>query len=190
MNLPEDFPIDPMTNANVNKNTFKSKREYEALRGLIEVRSENQAPIPKVKNYLTIWDKEPVDFSLKLYHPHPPKRNSREAIKPWLYDRFLKPIDNSDRANKTDENMAHKKQMDEYLSSYDSSLKENNENEEPEFIAGIRLRTAKGARMDAAKSMGYRDSLEQYKNPVPHDFRGVISLAFIIQGFEFSLMYF
>lgn len=37
-----------------------------------------------------LWEKKPVDFTRKLYRPQPPKRNTRDAIRPWEYDKFLR----------------------------------------------------------------------------------------------------
>lgn len=149
--------------------SFYNKRNFEASRALIETRSENQKPFEKKKDIHSIWDVQPIDFSVKLYHPKPTKRNSKEAIKPWTYDKYLRPIQPGE--NQLPEKIsADKHIVESYLNeNYDY----NKQDSEVDFQKSFRLLTPNGARVEASKQMGFRDGLEQYKNPRPHDFRGV-----------------
>ncbi|CAF0716745.1 unnamed protein product [Brachionus calyciflorus] len=130
--------------------SFQNKRDYESYRTLIETR-------------------KPIDFSVKLYHPKPLKRNSREAIKPWEYDKYLKPSDlqNDKEVTKIS---ADKAIVNSYLTENSES---NNKENEIDFEKSFRTLTPNGARIEASKNMGFRDGLEQFKNPQPYDFRGL-----------------
>ncbi|RMZ94549.1 hypothetical protein BpHYR1_053157, partial [Brachionus plicatilis] len=151
---------------------FFNKRNFEASRALIETRSENQKPFGKQKQISSIWDLQPVDFSVKLYHPKPPKRNSRDAIKPWTYDKYLRPIQSQDN-QQPEKISADKSIVESYLNeNYDF----NRQQSEADFEKSFRALTPNGARIEASKLMGFRDGLEQFKNPKPHDFRGLKNL--------------
>lgn len=149
---------------------FCSKRNFEASRSLIEIRSEKQKPYEKKKEINSIWDLEPIDFSVKLYHPKPPKRNSKEAIKPWTYDKYLRPIQQGNN-QLSEKNSADKCLVESYMNE---NYARNNSNTELDFQKSFRVLTPNGARIQASKSMSFREGLEQYKNPKPHDFRGVL----------------
>jgi hypothetical protein len=100
------------------KYSFKDKLNYEAKLGLTNKRNETKIlfkpifkPIlSKIKE--NAWEKEPIDLNPKKYRPNPPKRNARESQKPWLYDKFLRPIetktmpDNSVKINRRMANVA------------------------------------------------------------------------------------
>ncbi|KAL4227254.1 hypothetical protein ACF0H5_012700 [Mactra antiquata] len=63
---------------------FHSKTNYDANESLIQMRSENfdKVVVPKVED---IWTRPPPDFRPQKFAPNPPKRNSRESQRPWLY---------------------------------------------------------------------------------------------------------
>lgn len=63
---------------------FHSKTNYDANEVLIQVRSENfsKKPEDKVED---IWTRPPPDFRPQKFAPQPPKRNTRDSQKPWLY---------------------------------------------------------------------------------------------------------
>lgn len=79
--------------SNIFKNSFNAKNDFIAYRKYCTDRSKNSKLPPKQLSTLSIWERKPVDFTWKIYQPKPPKRNTREAIKPWQYDKYLKPID-------------------------------------------------------------------------------------------------
>lgn len=152
--------------------SFQNRREYEASKILVETRSENQKPYVKKKHANSIWDLEPIDFSVKLYHPKPPKRNSRDAIKPWTYDKYLKKFERSS-SQESEKYSAEKTLVNSYLT--ENSLISTFQSE-VDFQKEFRPLTPNGARIEASKNMGFREGLDQFKNPLPHDFRGVIIL--------------
>lgn len=171
--MESDHALPSINPSEVGLNSFQNKREYEASRNLIETRSENQHPYQKVKEINSIWDQDPVDFSLRLYHPKPPKRNSREAIKPWIYDKYLRPIDPDilQRNSESPKKSVEKVILNSFLSG--ESEKSDSTDADNLFQTSFRVLTPNGARIEASKSMGYRNSLEQFKNPGSFDHRGV-----------------
>jgi hypothetical protein len=174
-------------------NTFVGKRHYESSKDLNQVRSSQSDEIKRSLENLKLnsngggcyqneWEKKPLDFNLRLYHPKPPKRNTRESMQPWKWDKYLRPIEReSNTAAEVDEPMEKNNCIGlNYLlvnaMSTKSSLNNDDEDSRPEnddFQASFRLLTPNQARTQAAKGMSFRDGLEQYRNPMPHDFRGV-----------------
>ncbi|WAQ98072.1 hypothetical protein MAR_022445 [Mya arenaria] len=63
---------------------FNSKTNYDANESLIQIRSENFLRKPEIKEE-DIWKRPPPDFRPQKFAPNPPKRNSRESQRPWLY---------------------------------------------------------------------------------------------------------
>jgi hypothetical protein len=164
-----------------NTNTFQEKSHFEAYKNLIRVRSikkedvlddfDDEDEVPS-KN---VWQQKPINFSPRVYQPKPPKRNSRDAVKPWTYDRYLRVReDDNDNMEPRNEEIIQLG-INNYLSEENESDSSEGSSSSSSFQASFRLMTAKGARAKASKSMGFRDSLGlgQYKNPQPHDFRGV-----------------
>lgn len=159
----------------MNKNTLQDKENFEAITNLTRLRGSSYDDYEATKKsindtYASVWDKKPIDFSPRLYHPRPPKRNSRESMKPWKYGR------DSHREVCGSVSSSAKLRIPLDLKDYlrDKSHKEMIEETRSDFQRSFRLLTANGARIEASKSMGFRDGLDQYRNPEPHDFRGVI----------------
>lgn len=171
--MSSDHALQNSNDQHINLNTFRDKREYEASKNLVETRSDKQKPFKKLKEINSVWDVEPVDFSLKLYHPKPLKRNSREAIKPWTYDKYLKKP-NVEIINEDSNNSAEKVVLNNLISS-----SENNEMVE-DFQGSFRVLTPNEARIEASKHMGFRNGLEQFKNPQPFNHRGVSKINFVL----------
>lgn len=63
---------------------FQSKTNYDANESLIQIRSESFQKHTPVQEE-DIWKRPPPDFRPQIFAPKPPKRNSRESQKPWLY---------------------------------------------------------------------------------------------------------
>ncbi|KAH3840284.1 uncharacterized protein LOC127879976 isoform X2 [Dreissena polymorpha] len=63
---------------------FNSKTNYDANESLIQIRSENFNKHEPMKEE-DIWTRPPPDFRPQKFAPRPPKRNSRESQRPWLY---------------------------------------------------------------------------------------------------------
>lgn len=92
---------------------------------------------------LSIWDCKPVDFSRKKYDPHPPKRNARESIRPWTYDKHLrKPEDE----NIFWEKAPAKKKCNEILLEKSLGGYNNEETDFDDFNTSYRPRSPKSIR--------------------------------------------
>jgi hypothetical protein len=153
---------------------FDDKNFYESMVNLIETRSKvssNRNEIIKLNsnpnnndnnndNSNDIWNYKPVDFTMKLYHPKPPLRNSKESMKPWLYQTEYE----KNKEPKVNEELKEEKEEEER----GKRLAVNN------FNATFRLITPSKARALAAKTKLVKEI--PYKNPKPHDFRGVCHL--------------
>ena len=73
--------------------TFHTRTSNVAEQGLLKSRSEifllsanqqEKEKVEQIESRTTIWDRKPIDFSVKNYQPCPPKRNTRESmIKGW-----------------------------------------------------------------------------------------------------------
>ena len=61
---------------------FHSKTQYDANETLIQIRSEKYEPTDPIKDN-DIWKRPPPDFRPQIFAPKPPKRNSRDSMKPW-----------------------------------------------------------------------------------------------------------
>ena len=66
---------------------FHSKTQYDANESLIQIRSENFTKPPPIIDD-DIWKRPPPDFRPQVFAPKPPKRNSRESMKPEKYGTF------------------------------------------------------------------------------------------------------
>jgi hypothetical protein len=136
-----------------------------------------------------------VDLSWKLYQPKPPKRNTREAIRPWIYDKYLRSDEENAMIEKYfDKNEFKGKTIQELVLDEVGSIgaKVNIPETKDEFQAAFRLPTPQGARIEASKTMGFRIGLDQFKNPKPHDFRGVLNAleAVAFQLIIYNFFYF
>lgn len=162
-------------------NTLQDKINFEAFSNLIRHRGSARAKEKLLRSCedlssssSSIWDRKPIDFSPRLYQPKPPKRNSKEAMKPWKYG-------SKETTSRQESQEIEKPPLD--LSAYLSEKskidwQQNDENSRASFQGSFRLLTANKARIEASKTMGFREGLDQYKNPMPHDFRGVILFMF------------
>lgn len=66
---------------------FNNKTNYDANGSLIQIRSERFEKRPKSIDD-DIWKRPPPDFRPQKFAPNPPKRNSRDSMRPWLYGTF------------------------------------------------------------------------------------------------------
>ncbi|XP_013399263.1 uncharacterized protein LOC106165560 [Lingula anatina] len=66
---------------------FESRTSFDADETLQRLRSERYVFKPPPKEF-DIWKKPPPDFRAQCYEPNPPKRCSRESMKPWRYGTF------------------------------------------------------------------------------------------------------
>ncbi|XP_048756187.2 uncharacterized protein LOC125666899 [Ostrea edulis] len=78
---------------------FTSKTQYDANESLIQIRSENYSKVEPEKDN-DIWKRPPPDFRPQIFAPKPPKRNSRESMKPenfGTYPGTNKPVKRPER---------------------------------------------------------------------------------------------
>ena len=144
-----DTPIQSETN--IYRNSFTEKKEYAALRGYCFERSKSFKIEPKLTNSSeSIWERKPVDFTWKLYHPHPVKRNSREAIKPWTYDKFLRPLDYSQLIDRSEENFGNQF-LSESMNKVFHTKKDSEETKEFETL--FKTSKALDGKVEASKTM-------------------------------------
>ncbi len=172
------------TLTNIPTHSFKDKLNYEAKTSLLNKRDKisikkNELKLNAKKN---IWERDPIDFNPSIYHPRPPKRNSKEAIKPWLYDKYLKPVE------KTKDDVSF---LNNRLSKIElfneANYHRNNNDSRQDFQLFFRALSPDEDRFKAAQTNGFRDLIGNYKNPIEHDFRGVFEILFFV---EFLYYYF
>lgn len=149
---------------------FHSKTNYDANESLIQIRSDNF--IKKVEEKEEdVWTRPPPDFRPQKFAPQPPKRNSRESQRPWLYGT---------------------------IPGQRESVKRERTKVVPHLLKP-KVKEDKGLvtlfhtdRPFTAKKKFVREGMypkEQYENPMPHDYRGVcISNLYINVYSYFSLL--
>lgn len=157
-------------------NSLQDKLKFDALGNLIRLRGSSELKNTSSSNKFedstmaSVWEKKPIDFSPRLYQPKPPKRNSREAMKPWKFgSRSVEVLASSDETPKKP-----LMGLEEYLSDKTKpNLDLFDTDPRPSFTSSFRILTANRARFEASKTMGFREGLDSYKGLRPHDFRGV-----------------
>lgn len=153
------------------RQSFNGRNEFDSSRGLIKLRSNSLQKKTKSIDYSNVWNIKPIDFTMQLYHPRPPKRNSRDAIKPWEYDKYLRKSESSIDTRPPVEvsKNAETRMIEEYLHPDQDS-----DQEPEEFDTLFRPITPNEDRvLMANKRMGFRAHLGSFKDWKPHDFRGV-----------------
>ena len=96
-------------------------------------------------------------------------------MKPWKYNDGKSSSLSKEKevsAENYIKNLSKEFKVDNLMSNSKSSF-DLEERSEPDFRGKFRLPSPNTARMDAAKSMGYRDGLDQYRNPKSYDHRPV-----------------
>ena len=169
--------------------SFVEKRNQEATCVLVRTRSDHAKPLKKKKTIESVWDQKPVDLTWKLFHPRPPKRNTREAIKPWEYDKYLRKTEENELSAKSREQPADKTSLMSNLfkPSATDETDQNDTSDNAEFKVDVRVDTPDRARFKAAREMGFREGLDTYRIPKPHDFRGVSRLFGLLLKFTTGL---
>ena len=137
---------------------FESRTSHDATEGLTINRSQNFVPfIPEIDD--NIWKRPPPDFRPQCFAPRPPKRNSRDSMKPWLYksesDDVYEEYVRKQKDRVTLPHIARSRTLDE---------------EEP-FVTRFKLLDSHGAKLVYPREGMYKPG--PYKMPKPHDFRGV-----------------
>ena len=142
------------------------------------IRRSQIAKVPEKSFVYNVWNLKPPDFNPQIFEPSPPKRNTREAIRPWTYDAYTSVPNpgavNTNRRNNT-------KRRDLLLSQLEQQYANNNNNipqTAPCGDQGMRLRfkieDPHEARISFVKNGCFKKP--PYVNPKPHDHRGVIHI--------------
>ena len=134
---------------------FPSKTNYDANESLIQIRSENfeRKVVDKEED---IWKRPPPDFRRQCYAPRPPKRNSAESMKPWIYGTIPGQREIIKRPRR--KIIPH--------------LLQSPREEQTKFNTYFHIERPFTAKKKSVLE-GTNDPGE-YENPKPHDFRGVL----------------
>ena len=138
----------------INPFGFEARTSYNATEDLLNTRSANYRfrPPPPDNN---IWKRPPPDFRPQVYAPKPPKRNSRDAVKPWKYG--TKPGEKEEVTREESVKLP-------------LILQAKSQDENP-FVTHFNILDPYQAKILGAKYGSYKPGA--YKMPQPHDFRGV-----------------
>lgn len=152
---------------------FKNKLDNESYSRLIEKRNQifirMGYKVDRSVSCQNLWEKKPVDFTRKLYRPQPPKRNTRDAIRPWEYDKFLR---TEEEESIFWEKPEEKKKANELMIEKSFINNSSFEDWKKDFERQFRVPDPLEAKIQASKAMSFREGLDQYQNPKDHDFRG------------------
>lgn len=108
------------------------------------------------------YRRPPPDFRPQVYAPKPPRRNSRDAVKPWNYQARFDDDPPRSKGNppKLPEIYAPSKPGSSLIK------------EKPPFIRNFRISDSNDAKLELVKKFKeVEGSVEPYKQPGPHDFR-------------------
>jgi len=133
---------------------FHSKTNYDANESLIQIRSENFAKKIEVKKE-DIWKRPPPDFRPQKFAPNPPKRNSRESQRPWLYGTIPGQRENTKRVRP----------------KVIPALLKPKDDEEKALVTMFHIDRPFTAKKKFVSEGMYIPG--EFENPKPHDFRGV-----------------
>lgn len=135
---------------------FHAKTKHDASESLIQVRS---AKFRRKNTVLDedIWKKPPPDFRPQIFAPKPPKRNSRESMKPWNYGTIPGQREIIKRPDRT-------------VLPY---MLQNHQEKEKDFATLFRIERPFTAKKEFVKSGKNEEG--QYIMPKPHDYRQVSS---------------
>lgn len=149
---------------------FTSKTQYDANESLIQIRSENYSKVEPEKDN-DIWKRPPPDFRPQIFAPKPPKRNSRESMKPenfGTYPGTNKPVKRPERT--VIPHMLRPKKPDE-----------------GRMILRYHIDRPFTAKKKFVTEGMYKAG--EFVNPKPHDFRGVSVVLRIRFVFMHSVYY-
>lgn len=152
-----------VTDFRVNPFGWNSRTSFDATQHLLRSRSESfvlRAQPPD----MDVWKRPPPDFRPQCYAPKPPKRNSKEAMKPWRHN---------EKENEEDEENEREGEKDGKNVQLPSlvSLSQSDKQEPEDFVTRFRVLTPNGARAMFVRHGTYYPGM--YQSPKPHDFRGV-----------------
>ncbi len=159
--------------------TFSSKQDYEASDDLIKLRNEQKTRLYRSKTYDLMW--HTVDLSPKLYvdQAAAAKKQEYRAIRSVnvANAKTRRQINEAMRRQRSD--MTNNKVMDlaSMLSTSGSESRIHTDDaafvREKSFQLTFRPLTPNQDRSLVARSMELTEKKDMYRNPLPHDFRGV-----------------
>lgn len=141
---------------------------FEAAMNVEQLRSTNYMPRKQPPEPASVWHVQPPDFRPQVYRPQPPKRNSRNAIQPWTYQAQYElstlgdnEIQSSSRAS-----------TDLLLPAlYEQVQEDSDESQDEAFVTRFKHQHTLDEKVNVIRARQL--PLPPYKNPKPHDFRGV-----------------
>lgn len=148
--------------------SFRTQRDFNATQDLLRSRSdcflESKRGRDKVlredeMKRSTPWDIRPPDFTLQIYQPKPPKRNSRHAMIPGY---------NEDEWNKVAKEKRRQRVQFERIPL--PKILQPPVSEKPPFSTQFRIPDSHEAKIMFVRSGIHKR--ESYTTPGPHAFRG------------------
>ncbi|XP_059147304.1 uncharacterized protein LOC131935044 [Physella acuta] len=131
---------------------FDNKTSFDAEDGLLQTRSQTfKAQAEKVEP--DIWKRPPPDFRYLVYDPQPPKRNTVDAMRPWIYGTIpgQREVIKRDRGDK---------RLPRIL---------EHQEKEPQIVTRFRIDRPFTAKKKFVQQGMYKPGT--YECPKPHDFR-------------------
>ena len=141
------------TNYEIQPFGFHSKTAYDATESILNQRNDNFRIKPPLRDN-DIWKRPPPDFSPQNFRARPPKRNSRDAMRP---ERFHSRHDDSVRESQSSVALPH------ILRTKPPST--------PQLETVFNISGSWEAKLEYAKEGINKAGL--YENPAPHDYRQV-----------------
>ena len=140
---------------------FEAKRSYDATQELSKSRDNNFRLRPRVKDE-DIWKRAPPDFRPQCFEPKPPKRNSRDAMKPWRYG--------SHGARQRDLELSDEQREDDDI-KLPELMNARETNKEADFVTRFHVMDPAEARADSVRKGMF--GRQMYTHPKHHDHREV-----------------
>jgi len=151
---------------------FPTRYRLESTIGSSLRRSEI-AKVPEKSFVYNVWKLKPPDFNPQIFEPTPPKRNSRDAIRPWTYDAntttpSLEEMRENRRANtkRTDHLLQQLERQHSSIPPQTAPCGNSNRSMRLRF----RIDDPHEARIRFVKTGCFKKP--PYTNPKPHDHRG------------------
>ncbi|XP_064647765.1 uncharacterized protein LOC135500306 [Lineus longissimus] len=142
---------------------FHSRTNFDATQNILQSRSDSYLLGRPPPDY-DIWKRKPPDFRPQGFAPRPPPRNSKYAMKPWMY------------STPKDSYYAERlKQSKEVVLLPDIAKPRVTQSmDKPEFIRRFHIVDSEEARQAFVREGQF--PTEPYEPPKPHDFRGYPSI--------------
>lgn len=150
---------------------------FEASMNVEQLRSSNYMPRKQPPEPDSVWHVQPPDFRPQVYRPQPPKRNSRNAIQPWTYQAQY---ELSTLGGDNEVQSPVRASTDPLLPALHEQVQEDSDESQDEaFVTRFKHQHTLDEKVNVIRTKQL--PLPPYKNPKPHDFRGVSAIATICQ---------